>query len=80
MLRIPHELREEFPEAVTVIDALIESDRDFARLASNYDEVNRAIYRIESEEEPTSDERLEELKKERLNLKDKIARILAKVT
>ena len=79
MLRIPHELREEFPEAVTVIDGLIEADHDFARLAADYDEINRAIYQIESEEEPTSDERLEELKRQRLNLKDKIAGILAKV-
>ena len=48
MLRIPHELREEFPEAVTVIDGLIETDHDFARLAADYDDVNRAIYRIKS--------------------------------
>jgi uncharacterized protein YdcH (DUF465 family) len=78
MLRIPHELREEFPEAVTVIDGLIETDHDFARLAADYDDVNRAIYRIESEEEPTVDERLEELKKQRLKLKDEIAGLLAK--
>jgi uncharacterized protein len=77
MLRIPHELREEFPEAVTVIDGLIETDHDFARLAADYDDVNRAIYRIESEEEPTVDERLEELKKQRLKLKDEIAGLLA---
>ncbi len=79
MLRIPHELKEEFPEAVTVIDGLIETNHSFARLAAEYDDVNRAIYRIESEKEAASDERLEELKKQRLNLKDKIAGILAKV-
>jgi hypothetical protein len=40
---------------------------------------NRNIYRIESEEEPTSDEVLEKLKKRRLKLKDGIAAILAKL-
>jgi uncharacterized protein YdcH (DUF465 family) len=78
MLRIPHELREEFRDAAMVIDRLITADHSFARLASNYEDVNRAIYRIESGEEPTVDERLEELKKERLKLKDQIAAILAK--
>jgi len=78
MLRIPHELREEVPEAVTVIHGLIATDHAFARLAADYDEVNRAIYRIESGEEPTIDERLEELKRQRLKLKDELAGVLAK--
>jgi uncharacterized protein YdcH (DUF465 family) len=78
MSRIPHELGEEFPEAVTIIARLIETDHDFARLAAKYNDVNRAIYRIESEEEPTVDERLDEFKKERLKLKDEIAAVLAK--
>lgn len=78
MTRILHELAEEFPGATTVIDGLIEADHDFARLAAKYDDINRAIYRIESGEEPTVDERLEDFKKERLRLKDQIAAILAK--
>ena len=43
------------------------------------DEVNRNIYRIESGEEPTTDEVLERLKKRRLKLKDEIAAILTKL-
>jgi uncharacterized protein len=78
MSRIPHELGEEFPKAVAIIDRLVRSDHDFARLAAGYDDVNRAVHRIESGEEPTLDERLEELKKERLRLKDEIAAILTK--
>lgn len=77
MVRIPHELREDFPEAVKAIDRLIETDHDFARLADRYEEVNRAIERIESEEEPTADEVLEDLKKQRLKLKDEIAGVLS---
>jgi uncharacterized protein YdcH (DUF465 family) len=37
------------------------------------------MYRIESEEAPTTDEVIEKLKKRRLKLKDEIAAILAKV-
>ena len=48
-------------------------------LAGKYDEVNRDIFRIESEEQPTTDEVLERLKKRRLKLKDEIAAIFAKV-
>jgi len=43
-----------------------------------YDEVNRQNYRIASEEEPTTDEVLERRKKERLKLKDQIARMLTR--
>ena len=39
---------------------------------SRYDEVNRQIHRIEPEDEPTTNEILERLKKERLKLKDQI--------
>jgi uncharacterized protein YdcH (DUF465 family) len=50
-----------------------------SRLAVRYDEVNREIYRIESEEAPTTDEVLERLKKRRLRLKDQIAATLRKL-
>ena len=47
-------------------------------LAAAYDEVNRQIWRIESEDAPTADEVLEELKKRRLLLKDDIETLLTK--
>ena len=53
--------------------------RHFGRLVARYDEVNRQIYRIESEEEPTTDEVLERLKKRRLKLKDDIAAMIAQM-
>ena len=52
---------------------------EFRRLAERYDEVNRNICRIESGEEPTTDEVLARLKKWRLKLKDEIAAILTKL-
>ena len=78
-MHIPHELQEEFPGEVSLIERLRKTNYEFGRLASRYDEVNLNIYRIELEEEPTADEVGEELKKQRLKLKDEIASILTKV-
>jgi uncharacterized protein YdcH (DUF465 family) len=79
MIRIPHELRDEFPQEARFIERLIKADYEFGRLAANYDEINSEIYRIESEEEPTTDEVLEKLKKRRLKLKDEVADFLGKL-
>jgi uncharacterized protein YdcH (DUF465 family) len=79
MTHIPHELREEFPQETALVERLTRTNYEFRQLASRYDQVNRNIYRIESEEAPTTDEALEKLKKRRLKLKDEIAAILARV-
>jgi uncharacterized protein len=75
---ISHDLQEEFPELNGLIERLIKTNYEFGRLAAAYDEVNRHIWRVESEEEPTTDEALEKLKKRRLLLKDDIATLLTK--
>lgn len=72
----PHELHDEFPDAADTIHHLKLNDAHFAKLAEEHHTVNRAIHRIETEIEPASDEHLEELKKQRLHLLDKIAAIL----
>jgi uncharacterized protein YdcH (DUF465 family) len=73
MSHVPHELVEEFPGASDRIHALKGSDAHFARLADEYHDVNRAIHRMETNVEPTADDVLEKLKKQRLSLKDQIA-------
>jgi hypothetical protein len=78
-MHIPHELPEEFPDESGLIARLTKKNYLFGRLVSRYDEINLQIYRIESEDEPTTDEVLERLKKERLKLKDEIARMLTRV-
>ncbi|HET7381198.1 MAG TPA: DUF465 domain-containing protein [Pseudolabrys sp.] len=78
-MHIPHELQDEFPGEVLFIERLIKTNYEFGQLAAHYDEVNRQIYRIETEEEPTVDEVLERLKKRRLKLKDDIATLLMKL-
>src|SRR5262249_34734735 len=76
---IPHELRDEFTQEISLIERMIRTNYEFRRLAERYDEVNRNIYRIESGEEPTTDEVLARLKKWRLKFKDEIAAILTKL-
>ena len=77
MSHVPNELHDEFPGAQVRIHTLKGSDAHFARLADRYHEINRAIHRAEAEVEPTSDDILEEMKKQRLALKDEIAGMIA---
>ncbi len=65
---IPHELRDEFPQEISLIERMIRTNYEFRRLAERYDEVNRNI-----------DEVLARFKKWRLKLKDEIAAILTKL-
>ena len=72
MLGEHHGLAHEFPEYRDRIHELKMSDEHFHQLMERYDEVNTKVERYEQEGEPVADETLEELKKERLNLKDEI--------
>jgi uncharacterized protein YdcH (DUF465 family) len=78
MTHVPHELHEEFPDASEVLHQLKLNDAHFARLSDRYHHVNRQIHRAETLVEPMADETLEELKKERLKLKDEIAGTIAR--
>lgn len=78
MSHVPHELHEEFPDATEALHRLKSSDHRFARQAERYHEINREIHRIESGVAPASDETLENLKKQRLQLKDEIAAMIAR--
>lgn len=77
MSNTPHELHEEFPQDANRIHALKTSDAHFAKLVEAYHEVNRAVHRMETNIEAVSDAVLEDQKKQRLDLKDKIAVALA---
>lgn len=73
---VPHEIAAEFPAQAEAIQALRASSARFARVADHYAEVNRAIVRMETNEEPADDFTIENLKKERLKLMDEIAGFL----
>lgn len=71
-----HDLHTEFPEYQEAIHALKVSDSHFLRLFDRYHEVNRRVVRIEVEAEVATDPELEDLKKERLRLKDELFGLL----
>ncbi len=79
MSNTPHELHEEFPQDADRIHTLKTSDAHFAKLVEGYHEVNRAVHRMETNIEAVADAVLEDFKKQRLELKDKIASALAKL-
>jgi len=76
MSNTPHELAEEFPERLEKMSALKQSDAHFAKLFEDYHAVNRAVHRAETNVEPTSDEHMTTLRKQRMALKDQIAQYL----
>ena len=74
----PNELTEIFKRDRDLMTRLKASDAHFARLGEEYHEVNRQVHRIEAETEAASDERTEQLKKQRLALLDEITAIIGK--
>ena len=77
MSNTPHTLGDEFPDQMDRIHALKLADVSFAKLLQNYDAVNDKIHRAETNIEPVSNEIETEWRKQRLALKDQIARTLA---
>ncbi|MEO1200654.1 MAG: YdcH family protein [Pseudomonadota bacterium] len=77
MTHTPHELHEEFPDHADQIHTLKTENAHFAKLADRYHHLNRDIHRHETDIEPTDDLHLEELKKQRLQLKDEIFAMLS---
>lgn len=76
MLGEHHDLHHEFPDHRERIHELKMNDAHFRNLMEQYDEVNTKVERLEQEGEPVTDETLEELKKQRLHLKDEIYQYL----
>lgn len=67
-----HDLIHELPELREQIHLLKTTDNHFARLYDEYHEVEHKVRRIEEGLETVSDDYLEEQKKLRLNLKDRL--------
>ena len=77
MSNVPHELAEEFPEHVSKMHELKTGNAHVAKLFDKYHELNRAIHRAETNIEPTDDFHMEDMRKQRLKLKDTIYGMLA---
>ena len=69
---LPHALNREFPELAGAVHRLKESDAHFAKLLQQHDAVDLQITKDETGVAPMGDDALEELKKQRLHLKDQL--------
>jgi len=78
MLVEKHDLHHEFPEFHDQIHNLKVSDKHFAKLFAEYHDKDHEIHRIEQGSEVSSDDYLENLKKQRLLLKDQLFAMLKK--
>lgn len=72
MLGEKHDLIHEFPEMEEKIKTLRASSPPFASLMDQYDALDERVRRIEELGTPVADETIEEMKKQRLLLKDKL--------
>ncbi|MCF7985139.1 MAG: YdcH family protein [Thiohalocapsa sp.] len=76
MLGEKHDLVHEFPELEGKIEAMREANAEFAGLMNQYDDLDARVRKLEELGTPVADETIEELKKERLLLKDKLYQLL----
>lgn len=74
-----HDLVHEFPELKEKIHQLKMDNHHFARLFEAYHKLNGEIEQAEKNDLPMSDEHAETLKKQRLDLKDQLYRMLTSV-
>ncbi|AGA90728.1 hypothetical protein Thimo_1963 [Thioflavicoccus mobilis 8321] len=72
MIGESHDLLHEFPELEGKIATMRASDEEFARIMDQYDDLDARVRSLEELGVPVADETIEELKKERLLLKDRL--------
>ena len=76
MLGESHDLLHEFPDLQSRIATLRAGQPEFARLMDEYDGLDQRIRELEGLGTPVADETIEDLKKNRLHLKDMLYGIL----
>lgn len=76
MSHTPNELVDIFPDKADQIHALKQESGEFAKLFDDYHEVTRKIHRGETDVQPMSDFHLEDLRKQRLQILDRISPLL----
>ena len=76
MLGEPHDLLHEFPELEGKIAAMRAANPQFAHLMTDYDDLDARVRQLEELGIPVADETIEELKKERVVLKDRLYTVL----
>lgn len=71
-----HDLHQEFPEFSAAIHALKLGNQHFANLFDEYHALTARVEQLEAEDVPIDDFAFEELKKQRVRLKDELYAML----
>jgi uncharacterized protein YdcH (DUF465 family) len=71
-----HDLHHEFPEMKDAIHALKVGNAHFAKLFAAYHDVTDSVESLEVKDIPVSDFTIEEMKKQRVKLKDELYHML----
>lgn len=71
-----HELHREFPEFLDAIQGLRTSDSHFSEMFDQYHHLTSEVERLEEEDIPVDDFTIEEMKKVRVRLKDKMYQMM----
>jgi uncharacterized protein YdcH (DUF465 family) len=72
MSNTPHKLPEEFPEHADLMHDLLGKDAHFVKLYDDYNTANDAVHLAESDIQPTSDDHMSDLRKQRMLIKDQV--------
>lgn len=70
MLGEDHSLAKDFPDYKGVIARLVETDHEFAKDTTKYNELDKEIRMLELDDAPISDEDMQQKKLDRAALKD----------
>jgi len=71
-----HDLAHEFPEHIEAMQTLKTNDARFAKLFDEYHSVTNEVEELERADLPVNDVLIEEMKKQRVALKDQLYRAL----
>lgn len=78
MTHVPHQLSAEFPDKADQIAKMEQSNAHFAKLAREYDEVNRTVHKAETNVAPMDELAESEVRRKRAALKDELYAMLTK--
>jgi uncharacterized protein YdcH (DUF465 family) len=71
-----HDLHHEFPEMIDAIEALKAGNAHFAKLYHSYNRLTGKVEDLEEHDMPVADFTLEDMKKQRVRLKDELYHLL----
>ncbi len=71
-----HDLHHEFPEYLESIQTLKSENEQFGQMYQEYEELTREVERLEEDDLPVDDFAIENMKKQRVRLKDQMYRML----